>query len=308
MGISSNSRHCSASHHTTPPICHYLLKLRKMSEETRKMVKVKRRLKSKKRLTGLSFREKQNPVLKNIEVAGILSEIHPVAAGVYNTAYFVIINQKKQPARTSESLDSDYSETNSVDEKENSIIISKEKPKYTYRELITLALADRTCLTLSNIYSWICKFYPYYSASDEKWKNSIRHNLSLYPEFVKGEKTTDGAGHLWYLDQDFRRNYLQQREERMRRKSEQMNEVLRHKNVEALVEDVMEEEEMKVKEAGTFYHEEAKYRDLITTPELQKSAEEILAGIKRPTAVIGNECFLDNYSFIATQDILDREA
>jgi len=279
-----------------------------MSEETCKMVKVKRRLKSKKRLTGLSFREKQNPVLRNIEVAGILSEIHPVAAGVYNTAYFVIINQKKQPARTSESLDSDYSETNSVDEKENSIIISKEKPKYTYRELITLALADRTCLTLSNIYSWICKFYPYYSASDEKWKNSIRHNLSLYPEFVKGEKTTDGAGHLWYLDQDFRRNYLQQREERMRRKSEQMNEVLRHKNVEALVEDVMEEEEMKVKEAGTFYHEEAKYRDLITTPELQKSAEEILAGIKRPTAVIGNECFLDNYSFIATQDILDREA
>lgn len=247
-------------------------------------------------------------MLKNIEVAGILSEIHPVAAGVYNTAYFVIINQKKQPARTSESLDSDSSETNSVDGKENSIVISREKPKYTYRELITLALADRTCLTLSNIYSWICKFYPYYSASDEKWKNSIRHNLSLYPEFVKGEKTTDGAGHLWYLDQDFRRNYLQQREERMRRKSEQMNEVLRHKNVEALVEDVMEEEEMKVKEAGTFYHEEAKYRDLITNPELQKSAEEILAGIKRPTAVIGNECFLDNFSFIATQDIFDREA
>ena len=53
--------------------------------------------------------------------------------------------------------DSDCSETNSVDGigKENSIVISKEKPKYTYRELITLALADRTCLTLSNIYSWI---------------------------------------------------------------------------------------------------------------------------------------------------------
>ena len=52
-------------------------------------------------------------------------------------------------------VDSDSSETNSVDEKENSIVISKEKPKYTYRELITLALADRTCLTLSNIYAWI---------------------------------------------------------------------------------------------------------------------------------------------------------
>ena len=68
------------------------------------MMKVNRRLKTKKRLKGLSLREKQNPVLKNIEVAGILSEIHPVAAGVYNTAYFVIINQKKQPARSSEFL------------------------------------------------------------------------------------------------------------------------------------------------------------------------------------------------------------
>ena len=72
------------------------------------MIKVNRRPKPKKRLKELSFRDKQNPVLKNIEVAGILSEIHPVAAGVYNTAYFVIINQKKQPARTSESLGKIY--------------------------------------------------------------------------------------------------------------------------------------------------------------------------------------------------------
>ena len=39
-------------------------------------------------------------------------------------------------------------------QKEN-VVISSEKPKYTYRELITLALADKTCLTLSNIYNWI---------------------------------------------------------------------------------------------------------------------------------------------------------
>lgn len=39
-------------------------------------------------------------------------------------------------------------------QKEN-VVISNEKPKYTYRELITLALADKTCLTLSNIYNWI---------------------------------------------------------------------------------------------------------------------------------------------------------
>jgi len=267
------------------------------------MLKDSKRFKAKMRLKELSFRDKTNPVLKNIEVAGILSEIHPIAAGVYNTAYFVIINQKKQVKTEPTELIS--SGSGIFDEKEN-VSISNEKPKYTYRELITLALADRTELTLSNIYSWICKFYPYYSASDEKWKNSIRHNLSLYPEFVKGEKTQDGAGHLWYLDQEFRHKYLQHREERIRRKSEQMNDMRVVKNVEALVEDVMEEE-MKSKETPTFYHEQSKYRDLITTPELQKSAEEILAGIKRPTAVIGNEC-LETFSFIATQDYYDREA
>jgi len=280
---------------------HYLLKFRFQKPFLCKMLKDTKRFKAKKRLKELSFRDKTNPVLKNIEVAGILSEIHPIAAGVYNTAYFVIINQKKQVKSETTELHS----PGIVDEKEN-VTISNEKPKYTYRELITLALADRTELTLSNIYSWICKFYPYYSASDEKWKNSIRHNLSLYPEFVKGEKTQDGAGHLWYLDQEFRHKYLQHREERIRRKSEQMNDMRVVKNVEALVEDVMEEE-MKSKETPTFYHEQSKYRDLITTPELQKSAEEILAGIKRPTAVIGNEC-LETFSFIATQDYYDREA
>merc|ERR1712045_923461 len=114
----------------TPLISHYLPKLGVNSGETSKMMKVNRRLKTKKRLKGLSLRDKQNPVLKNIEVAGILSEIHPVAAGVYNTAYFVIINQKKQPARSSESLDSDCSETNSVDGigKENPLSSARRSP------------------------------------------------------------------------------------------------------------------------------------------------------------------------------------
>ena len=150
-------------------------------------------------------------------------------------------------------------------------------------------------------------FYPFYSASDEKWKNSIRHNLSLYPEFVKGEKTQDGAGHLWYLDQAFRRNYLQDRQERIRRKSEQMSGgssssgTASRQSVEAIVEDVIEEE-MKTKVRPTFYQAESRLRHLISSPELQKSAEEILAGIKRPTAVIDNEC-IETFSAI-----YDREA
>ena len=124
---------------------------------------------------------------------------------------------------------------------------------------------------------------------------------------MKGEKTPDGAGHLWHLDQDFRNNYLQGREERIRRKSESMNmNEAQPKNVEALVEDVIEEG-MKVQEVATFYQEQTYYSDLISSPELQKSAEEILAGVKRPTAVIGNECS-DTFTFIGTQDFYDREA
>ena len=66
-----------------------------MATDGDKMLRLNKRMKPKRRLKELSFREKQNPALKNIEVAGILSEILPIAAGVYNTAYFVIINQKK---------------------------------------------------------------------------------------------------------------------------------------------------------------------------------------------------------------------
>ena len=65
----------------------------------------------------------------------ILSQLHPVAAGLFNTAQFVIVEQAGAGGRQEE-------------EKE-------ERPHYTYRELIRLALQDRTQLTLANIYQWI---------------------------------------------------------------------------------------------------------------------------------------------------------
>ena len=61
------------------------------------MMKVTKKRKLKKRLKEMSVGEKTNKsVLRNVEVAGILSEIHPIAAGVYNHAYFVIIQERKQ--------------------------------------------------------------------------------------------------------------------------------------------------------------------------------------------------------------------
>ena len=59
-------------------------------------MKQAKKRKLKKRLKEMSPSVKSNnSVLRNVEVAGILSEIHPIAAGVYNHAYFVIIQQKR---------------------------------------------------------------------------------------------------------------------------------------------------------------------------------------------------------------------
>ena len=66
------------------------------------MMKVTKKRKLKKRLKEMSVSvgDKTNKsVLRNVEVAGILSEIHPIAAGVYNHAYFVIIQERKHGVR-----------------------------------------------------------------------------------------------------------------------------------------------------------------------------------------------------------------
>ena len=43
--------------------------------------------------------------------------------------------------------------------------------------------------------------YPYFRADDDRWKNSVRHNLSMNPHFRKGTKSKNGAGHVWVLAQ-----------------------------------------------------------------------------------------------------------
>jgi hypothetical protein len=61
------------------------------------------------------------------------------------------------------------------------------KPPFSYAQLIVQAIAstpDRQ-MTLSGIYAYITRCYPWYRSSDKGWQNSIRHNLSLNRYFIK---------------------------------------------------------------------------------------------------------------------------
>ena len=78
------------------------------------------------------------------------------------------------------------------------------KPPYSYVALISMAItsAPRRKMTLSEINKFIADNFPYYVTCPLKWRNAIRHNLTLNDCFVKlpRDPRDETKAHYWTID------------------------------------------------------------------------------------------------------------
>ena len=100
------------------------------------------------------------------------------------------------------------------------------KPDVSYIEMIARVIlsSHERKLCLQDIYDGIERFYPFFRSAPPRWRNSVRHNLSLHECFCKGERCENGKGHYWcihpanledFLRGDFRRRLIKSRVRQM---------------------------------------------------------------------------------------------
>ncbi|KYQ57002.1 Forkhead transcription factor HCM1 [Trachymyrmex zeteki] len=191
-----------------------------------------------------------------------------------SSTYRQDVNQATYPANGSDSRNFSSTRFN-----------GPKKPPFTYTELIEHALQERGELTVSAIYQWISEHFPYYKSNDDRWKNSVRHNLSINPHFRKGSKATHGAGHLWAIANrgDYRPRPLP-----VSLTNTTQTQVAQNESEESrsnkIISQIMDEVEAATASI-TQPNSEEDADDILNSVTLEHSAEQILNGIKRQVEV-----------------------
>ena len=85
----------------------------------------------------------------------------------------------------------------------------KRKSTLSYVAVIAHAIlsAPRQRLTLSEIYQFIEEENPEFTENRARWKNTVRHNLSLHDCFVRGEVALNKKGCNWRIHPSFIAEY-----------------------------------------------------------------------------------------------------
>ena len=74
--------------------------------------------------------------------------------------------------------------TATLDQQQAKLHQGKNKPPYSYANLITFAINStiKKKMTLNEIYNWICKNFPYYRDAGNGWKvTEFHYNMSICP-------------------------------------------------------------------------------------------------------------------------------
>jgi len=97
----------------------------------------------------------------------------------------------------------------------NTISSPHRKNRPTYASLIGQAImsSPNHKAQLSTICDWIVDHYPTFDRSDQRWQNSIRHNLSLQKCFVKlphspDSSSTHSKSCFWTIHEDFLESFI----------------------------------------------------------------------------------------------------
>lgn len=84
--------------------------------------------------------------------------------------------------------------------------VSRPNKSYTNILVEILSESENQKLFLSEIYDEMTKKHPFFATNGSTWKNSVRHNLSQNPVFVK--IPTAGRCNMWGLAKEFNYRFI----------------------------------------------------------------------------------------------------